>query len=332
MTQERLHLLVRYGRLSSHSAIQFLLKFVYSRKAILQGELLHVTFSIDPRVFGSPLMTWAGLVTVLIVLSIVALLLFKAPTLGISRTRAYGLSVAAVVCGLAAARMVHVLDFAGYYFAVPFQIAYIWNGGFAAWGAILGPLAVLWWQVRRTIPVPDALWALVLPFGIAALSVVRLTDFLSGQRQGHPTSLPWGVVYGHPSSEAYQLSVAQHPVALYEFLWLSAIAILVVVVASGPGHRGPLLNKAPVLSGSQRLIMALGLYALGRFIVGFSTAGEVHLGLLQSQWIALAVLGGISYWVLRAWRQQIKHEERGVERVPATSLTPTRSHSRPAQR
>ncbi|MEX2430964.1 MAG: hypothetical protein WD645_03490, partial [Dehalococcoidia bacterium] len=78
--------------------------------------------------------------------------------------------------------------------------------------------------------------------------------------------------------------------------------VVIMLTRSGwwPGKVIPRLAGPGVAA---RVLVALGLYALGRFIIGFATAGELHAGLLQSQWIALAVLVGIGASVIRARRR-----------------------------
>ena len=46
--------------------------------------------------------------------------------------------------------------------------------------------------------------------------------------------------------------------------------------------------------------VALVVYAAGRFLIGFATVDRTHLGLGLSQWIALAVIVAVGWYIWRA--------------------------------
>ncbi|MEX2599782.1 MAG: prolipoprotein diacylglyceryl transferase family protein, partial [Dehalococcoidia bacterium] len=94
-----------------------------------------MTLSIDPRFLDSLLVTWTGLVIVALMLLGGAFLVSRAGSLGITRGEAYRLYVISLLWGLVGARLLHVVDYAAFYWDSPLQVFYIWNGGFSAWGA-----------------------------------------------------------------------------------------------------------------------------------------------------------------------------------------------------
>ncbi|MFH1003425.1 MAG: prolipoprotein diacylglyceryl transferase family protein [Chloroflexota bacterium] len=57
---------------------------------------------------------------------------------GLSRERLYAIAMWSIPGGIIGARLVHVIDYWGYYSAHPALIPAIWEGGAAIWGAILG--------------------------------------------------------------------------------------------------------------------------------------------------------------------------------------------------
>ena len=57
---------------------------------------------------------------------------------GLSRDAIYSLALWGVPGGIIGARVVHIIDYWGYYSANPGSIFAFWQGGLAIWGAILG--------------------------------------------------------------------------------------------------------------------------------------------------------------------------------------------------
>lgn len=263
-----------------------------------------MTISVDPRFFGSPIITWPALVAMFAIVAGVAYLVLRAPTTGASRSDVYAVAVHAVLWGIVGARLLHVVDYAAYYADVPFQAMYIWNGGFAAWGAVLGAMAGGFWHaIRRGLGV-GPLANLATPPALAGLAAFRLGDFVTGQRPGAETPLPWGAFYTHPVSDAFWFGAAQHPVALYEMLLLLALgAFIVAGVRWGgvlPGFMQRLLDSHAMPGG--HALVALAAYAAIRFVVGFARMDPLHFGLQQAQWIGLGVL--CSFLAYAAWRRR----------------------------
>lgn len=60
---------------------------------------------------------------------------------GVDKKLINSLAVWAVIGGVVGARLYHVIDYWGrYYFLSPIKVLYVWEGGLAIWGAILGGL------------------------------------------------------------------------------------------------------------------------------------------------------------------------------------------------
>ena len=246
-----------------------------------------MTITLDSNAFGLPLLTWTALATIAGVLVGGGLFLRRAEALGADRRTLYGVTLAALLCGLLGARLFHVADYYDFYAKAPFQALYLWNGGLSLWGGALGGLAGALWSIRRHgLPVDRTLAAAAMPAFIG-LAIGRAGDFLAGERAATATSAPWAVVYADEGAEAYAGGAGVHPVALYELLLDLAIA----GALTAWGRRLP-----------ERAVMpaALAAWAAGRFLIAFVRVDPMHLGLQQTQWVGLFVLAALGAAALRA--------------------------------
>ena len=246
-----------------------------------------MTIDIEPDAFGLTLLPWPAVLTLLGAFGGLGLMLRWAPSLGIGRRDAYGLALRVVVWAVLGGRLFHVLEFWDFYAEVPFQTLYLWNGGLALWGALLGGTGGALWRARRLgIPLGAFADRLALA-GLTVMASGRLGDFLAGSRPGTPTSLPWGVRYTDPSSEAHAASGDVHPVALYELL----LDVTLIVLLARFRHR-----LAP---DGAALVAAFAGYAAGRFLLSFARVAPTTLGLQQAQWVALGVLIAAVFYARR---------------------------------
>jgi len=134
-------------------------------------------------------------------------------------------------------------------------------------------------------------YAFAIPIGIA---IQRLGCFVGGCCYGNLTDLPWGISYSHGFSAHFMqwekgiistsegISLAVHPVQLYEAILCMLAFILVIIINKKSWFRGPLIY------------VSLLFYSIIRFITEFFRAGEAHAlginefwGLNIVQWILL---------------------------------------------
>ncbi|MBM3940880.1 MAG: hypothetical protein FJ318_08370 [SAR202 cluster bacterium] len=242
-----------------------------------------LTITIDVGAFGSPLLTWASVATVIGAAVAVGLFVRRAPRLGIDRWDAYGLALAAALGAFVGARAFHVLEHVGFYASAPWLTVYIWRGGLALWGAIAGGTAVAWLASRRrSWPLQRLLDAATVP-SIVAILLSRVGSLLAGDLAAAPSTLPWAVDYPGDGAGAV------HLVAAYELVWTAAV---LGIVAWLTGARHP--------ASARRSVLALGLYAAGRFVIGFARAEPTAaLGLSLSQIVSIAVAAWVAW---SAWR------------------------------
>jgi prolipoprotein diacylglyceryl transferase len=122
------------------------------------------------------------------------------------------------------ARLGHCLFYEpDYFLRNPLQILFVWKGGLASHGGIIGLLLALWLYIRKyKIPF---FWLMDrIAIGVAlANAFIRMGNFFNSEIYGLPTSLPWGVefvrdrLYDSTTGELLP-TVARHPTQVYEAL------------------------------------------------------------------------------------------------------------------
>ena len=242
-----------------------------------------MTISIDPNIFGLPLLPWTTLTALVGVGAGLWLFVRSAP---VEQQAAYGLALGAIFWGIVGARVLHVIDYADFYADAPFRAAYLWSGGMALWGGILGGAAYAVWRLRCGVPLlARTADAAALPLFIG-MAFGRVGDLVAGERAGRLTSLPWGVTYAHEDAAAFADGAAAHPVAAYELLLNLALA-------------AALWRLNVRLREGSRFALAMVGYAAGRFIITFARVDYSWGGLQQAQWIALAAVLAGAWWLVR---------------------------------
>ncbi len=195
--------------------------------------------------------------------------------------------------GLREARLFHVIDRWDLYAAQPVQILYVWQGGLAVYGGLIGgTLAGIVYARRHGLPVWKLADALT-PGIILGLAVGRLACIPNGDAIGAPANVPWAFVYTNPMSMVppQLLGVPVHPYPVYEMLF--DLATL--------GLFWP-LRKVFKTDGMLFLSSAI-VYAIGRFWLFFYRIERVWFwGLQEAQVIALVVL--VIALIFLVWRRQ----------------------------
>ena len=199
---------------------------------------------------------------------------------GVSPDFVYGLLIAAVIGGLAGAKIhyliLHPSEWPGNLLSGG---GLVWFGGL--FGAIVAVVIVTLLAKQPLAAIMDA-GASAVAVGYA---VGRMGCFLRGDDYGIPTSLPWGISFpkGLPPT-----TVRVHPTQLYEIGASLVIFVIITWVISPRFKReGSLIFAYAILAGIER------------FLVEFvRTNKPVLLGLTQQQWISifLVVVGVVGVW------------------------------------
>ena len=151
-----------------------------------------------------------------------------------------------------------------YYLQNPTEIVYVWQGGMAFHGGLVGVIvAGLVFTMRYKIPKLST--ADVLALGVPpGLLLGRMANFINAELWGRPTDLPWGVAF---PTQAAQLCpdvigvCARHPSQLFEALLEGLIlgGVLLWLVWRRDAYKTPGLIAGTFFLG----------YGIARFAVEF---------------------------------------------------------------
>ena len=253
-----------------------------------------ITINIDPVIFslGHFMVRWYGVIVVTAIGAGVWLAAREAERKGFKKDAIYDSVVWVVIGGLLGARLFHVVDHWPHEYASnPIRALYVWEGGLAIWGGILGGLiAVALIAGRRGWRLPRLLDA-AAPGLVLAQALGRVACIITGDAMGPATTGPFGMAYTSPNAMVPQLGVYYTPMPVYEIV--ANLGIFAVLWQ---------LRKQNWPDGLLFLVY-LVLYSLERFLLAFTSSYQiVGLGLTQSQLVALLALAAalpLIAWTLR---------------------------------
>lgn len=183
--------------------------------------------------------------------------------------------------GLIGARLYYVLFNLDYYGQYPLKIAYVWEGGLAIHGGILGGLALGgWYAWRKRLPFLTYL-DIVAPSLALGQAIGRWGNFFNEEAFGTPTDLPWKL-YISPSHRPLGYSQFDffHPTFLYESIWDFLVFLLLVWF-----FRRRLEQARGAL-----FLTYVGFYSLGRFFTEALRTDSLMLGPIRVAQ-AISVIG-----------------------------------------
>jgi phosphatidylglycerol---prolipoprotein diacylglyceryl transferase len=241
-----------------------------------------ITVPIDPIIFsiGHIHLRWYSLIVMTAIMVGLFIAAKEAARKGFREDDIYENAIWIVFAGILGARLFHVIDHWPNEFASnPISAIYIWDGGLAIWGGVLGGLAGLavlaWhksWKLSRLL---DAF----VPGVVLGQAVGRVACIITGDTVGKPTTGPLGLAYSSPNAMAPKLGVYYTPIPIYE--------IIVNLVIFGILWA---LHKKRFPDGALSLIYMI-LYSIGRFFISFASSYQLDaFGLTQAQIISILVL------------------------------------------
>ncbi len=209
---------------------------------------------------------------------------------GAERWVVLDIGLPAVILAMIGARIYHVLTHLGDYIGEgidPWSWLYIWEGGIAIYGALIGGAVGAWigcrWTGIRFWSFADAL----APGILLAQAMGRFGNWFNQELFGLPTDAPWGLEIS-PSNPAFPPGLAPdtlfHPTFLYEVVWNTMGAIVLLWL----GHKF-------VLQWGKLFAVYLIWYGAGRIVWESIRIdpSEIILGLRVNVWAAIlgVVLG-----------------------------------------
>ena len=204
-----------------------------------------------------------------------------------------------VIGMLIGARITYVVVYgAGEYRAQPLEALAIWHGGLSFHGAALGlALACALFARRHHVPILDVTDTVAL-CGAPGLFFGRIGNFINGELNGRPTTVPWAMIFpGDP------LHLPRHPSQLYE-----AVAEGILLAATIW-----LLDRRARAQGWYRAGLATGAFLIGyailRFLLEFTRQPDAQLGLVlgpfsMGQLLSAATLAAGAAILVGVYRRQ----------------------------
>lgn len=224
----------------------------------------------------------------------------------------------AVPLGIIGARFYHVFTHPADYFyegADLMKVFYIWEGGNAIFGSLLGGAVGAWIGCKQT---GIRFWSFadaLAPAMLIAQATGRLGNYFNHELFGQPTTLPWGLEI-ESTNPAFPAGLPEgtlfHPMFLYEILW-NLLGVFVIIV----------LERKLYLRWGKAFGVYLIWYGIGRSV--FETyrldSSETFLSIRTNVWAALlAVLVGVLIILIQNRRHPGKELSVYVEGGPTVKL------------
>ncbi|MCY1713234.1 prolipoprotein diacylglyceryl transferase [Caproiciproducens galactitolivorans] len=243
-------------------------------------------FTINPNAFsiGGYSVKWYGVIIAVGFLLAFSYAMASCKKFNIDQDKLIDVIIVGMIGGIIGARAYYVIfDTSDQYLRNPISALYIWEGGLAIYGGIIGGMLCGSLMAKfRKISIPAVLDIASLGFLIGQ-AVGRWGNFVNQEAFGVETKLPWGMV----SENTYAVTNNPvHPCFLYESLWCILGFVLLHIFS----------RKLRRYDG-QVFLLYLIWYGVGRFFIeGLRTDSLITpvLPLRVSQVVAAAtVLTGI---------------------------------------
>ena len=226
----------------------------------------------------------------------------------LGRKRALDALAWALPFGVLSARFIHVLGYWDYYLTNSAELWQLNLGGLSLWGGLVGGGLMFAARLGRGAYRRRVLDTIV-PFVLLGIAIGRMGEFVDGQGQGLPSSLPWATQYASRLTSSPDFGVPRHPAQLYDALVALALCVgLWLLPRASPA--------------GARLAIALVAYGCARLALGGVRLDPTFLFVVQlEQLLALGcvVAGGIMAARLVFERRRRSTRER-LE--PATAAHP----------
>ncbi|MDH6424717.1 prolipoprotein diacylglyceryl transferase [Aurantimicrobium minutum] len=224
----------------------------------------------------------------------------------------------AVPLGIIGARFYHVFTHPADYFyegADLMKVFYIWEGGNAIFGSLLGGAVGAWIGCKQT---GIRFWSFadaLAPAMLIAQATGRLGNYFNHELFGQPTTLPWGLEI-ESTNPAFPAGLPEgtlfQPMFLYEILWNLLGAFVIIV-----------LERKLYLRWGKAFGVYLIWYGIGRSV--FETyrldSSETFLSIRTNVWAALlAIVVGVLIILIQNRRHPGKELSVYVEGGPTVKL------------
>ncbi len=245
---------------------------------------LGLTFTLReiaiPLPFGSGGIRWYAIIIMLGILAAILVATKETKRLGEDPDHLYNMVLWGLPAAIVGARLYYVLfSFADYKDNL-LSIFYIWEGGIAIYGGVIGALLVAIVYTRKhKLPVWKFLDIGAYGF-LLGQCIGRWGNFVNAEAYGTVTNLPWRMLVDGQTV---------HPTFLYESLWNLVLFLFLWFTRKKHGF-----------SGRATSLYMVG-YGIGRFLIEGLRTDSLYIGNLRvSQLLSFVlIVGGIVLYNLR---------------------------------
>jgi phosphatidylglycerol:prolipoprotein diacylglycerol transferase len=210
-----------------------------------------------------------------------------------------------IVATILGARLGHVFFYGWeYYSKHPIEILFVWQGGLASHGGVLGIIIAMFiWS--KKVSKRSILWVLdrvVVP-SIFVGALIRFGNLMNSEIYGNATTLPWGFIF-----ERNHETVAKHPTQIYESLcYLITFGVMLYMYwkTKAKDYQGMLVGVFFIMVFTARFFI--------EFIKEIQEPFEKGMSLVMGQWLSIPfILTGIALVILAIKRGPVYYQNLAV--------------------
>ena len=274
---------------------------------VLSFPGLGIELNINPVLgtIGPFTIRWYGLIFAIAFAVAVVYALWRAKDFGINSDRMLDVVLGAFIAGMVGARLYYVAFAWDIYKDNPISALYIWEGGIAIYGGVIGAFLggslLCKWRGVKLLPMFD-LGASGL---LLAQAIGRWGNFFNMEAFGTNTDLPWGMtsktIVNYLTLQMESLagqgvgiipSAPVHPTFLYESIW-NLLGFLVIAFILTPRRR----------FDGQIFLTYLMWYGAGRFVIeGLRTDSLMWGSIRVSQALAAICVIVAAFFMIKTFR------------------------------
>lgn len=163
------------------------------------------------------------------------------------------------------------------FFTNPLEILFIWHGGMAFHGGLIGAILGTWlFKKKHNVAFYDLADTIMIPLAFA-LFLGRIANFINGELWGYVTSVAWCVEYE---------GLCRHPSQIYEALY--SLTIMFILLA---------MKKRKEWAKGTIFWTFVLLYGVFRFVLNFWRADPTFLGISMGQFLSLIMVAVSIYFL-----------------------------------
>ena len=212
------------------------------------------------------------------------LLLKEASKQNISKDTIIDIAFYTIIWGIIGARIYYVIFNIKPYLSNPLSILYVWEGGLAIYGGIIGGLITLAYQTKKKNIALGKLTDMIVPSLILAQAIGRWGNFFNQEAHGGIVTLEFLKKIHIPNfiiKGMYINGNYYHPTFFYESLWCLLGFILLVIIRK-------LLKNSK--DGNLTFIYLIW-YGIGRFFIEGLRTDSLYLGIFRiSQIVSIVII------------------------------------------